>query len=75
MPFNAEFFARQLKVKRAERGWNQNELAEASGVSLGTIARYEMCANKPSFETICDLADALECSTDDFWERNERKAS
>ena len=52
MPFNADFFARQLKVKRAE-----------------------MCATKPSFETICDLADALECSTDDFWERNERKAS
>lgn len=75
MPFNAEFFARRLKVKRAEMGWNQNELAEASGVSLGTVARYEMCATKPSFETICDLADALECSTDDFWERNERKAS
>ena len=69
MSFNAEFFARQLKVKRAERGWNQNELAEASGVSLGTIARYEMCANKPSFETICDLADALDC--DDFWERDK----
>lgn len=75
MGFSADFFSRQLKVKRAEKGWNQNELADASGVSLGAIARYEMCANRPTFETVCELANALGCSTDDFWEREERKAS
>ena len=69
MPFNADYFARALKVKRAEKGWNQSELAEASGVSLGAIARYEMGANKPTFETVCEIADALDCDTDEFWDR------
>ena len=66
MFFDAEYFARTLKVKRAERGWSQSDLAEKSKVALNAIARYESEANAPTFETVCKLADALDCSLDDF---------
>ena len=66
MPFTAEHFARTLKVKRAERGWSQAMLSEQSNVTLNAIARYESEANTPSFDTVCKLADAFNCSLDDF---------
>lgn len=69
MGFNSDYFARALKVKRAERGWTQADLANKSGVSIGAIARHEMADTKPTFETVCHIADAFECATDDFWDR------
>lgn len=74
MPFNADYFSRALKVERAKNGWSQDDLSGASGLSKNAIARYESGENKPSFQAACKLADALGCSTDDFWVR-DRKAS
>lgn len=34
-------FARIVRVAREQRGWNQDQLAEASGVSRPTIQRWE----------------------------------
>ncbi len=66
MAFNAETFSRTMKVKRAERGWSQQDLAKASGISIGMIARYESETNAPSFENVCKIAEAFRCSVDDF---------
>ena len=67
--FDREYLSRSMKVKRAERGWTQADLARASGVDLNTIARAEACKNIPNFTTMCALADAFGCRTDDFWPR------
>lgn len=66
MSFDGHEFARSMKVKRAERQWSQQDLAKASGISVGMIARYESEANAPSFENVCKIAEAFHCSTDDF---------
>lgn len=66
MPYSASHLSRTLKVKRCERGWNQDDLAAVSKVSKGAIARYEMEENTPGFDTMVKLADALGCSLDDF---------
>ena len=42
------FTARQIKAARALLGWNQPNLAEASGVSLQTIKRMELSADRVS---------------------------
>lgn len=66
MSYSSSHMARTLKVKRTERGWNQEQLAEAAGLSKSAIARYEAELNAPSFDAVCKLADALGCDTDDF---------
>lgn len=68
MKYSPEFFARQLRVKRAERDWKQEDLAEAADVSLNTIARYETGTNVPSFANVVAIAQAFGCPTDDFYQ-------
>lgn len=69
MAYSSEYFSRSLKVERTKRGWTQNDLANISGVSLNAIAKYEIGAHIPSFDSVCKLATALGCPTDAFWER------
>jgi predicted transcriptional regulator len=40
------FTARQMKAAWSLLGWNQPKLAEASGVSLPTIKRMELSADR-----------------------------
>ncbi len=40
------FTARQIKAARSLLGWEQRRLAEASGVSLPTIKRMELYADR-----------------------------
>lgn len=69
MPYDENYFARVLKSKRAMKGWDQEALATESGVNKNSIARYETGDTTPGFDITCRLAEALDCSTDDFWER------
>lgn len=69
MAFDLQYMAREMKKKRIDKGWDQQDLADASGVSKDSIARYEAGINAPTFENACKIADAFECPTDDFWQK------
>ena len=57
-----------LKGIRELRGMTQQELAEKSGVSEGTISAIEMGnAKKPLFETIVRLAHVLKVKPINIW--------
>lgn len=62
MDFTKEDFSHRLAALRTERGWNQSQLSEKSGVSKESIANYESCRSIPNLFIACKLADALECS-------------
>lgn len=62
--FDKETFATNLKVERMKHRWSQIDLAKASGVSLGSIARYETSENVPTLDTALQIARALGCSID-----------
>lgn len=62
--FDIKTFSQRLKALRMERGMDQDALAEASGVSKGTIARYEIGRNIPRVDVVVSLARALGCSCD-----------
>ena len=62
--FNAETFSRRLKSLREERGMDQRQLAEASGVSLDSVKRYETGRNIPRADALMSMAQALDCSVD-----------
>ncbi len=51
--------AEKIKDERTHRGWSQEKLAQKAGVSLLTIGTIERLKNKPSVETLAQIADAL----------------
>lgn len=66
LSFNPDTLAHRLKVLRAEARMDQQALADASGVSLGAIARYETGRNVPQLDTAFAIATALNCRIDDL---------
>lgn len=64
--YNPKALARALKVRRLMAEMSQNDLAEASGVSVASISKYESEATGPTFENVCKLAAALGCTPNDL---------
>lgn len=53
-----EEIAHKLKLIRKDSGFSQSELAERSGVSLGSLKRFES-SGQISFESLLKLAQIL----------------
>lgn len=53
-------FAERLKELRKEKNMTQVQLAEALGVSKGTIAMWEIGKREPNFETLDRLSDIFD---------------
>lgn len=63
-----------LKNIRTQRGYNQKQLSEISGVNLRMIQHYEQGVkdiNLAQSTTLYKLAQALECSMEDLLELRE----
>ena len=57
-----------LKECRLKRGFTQKELADRSGIPLSLIQKYEqgrLNIDLAKLETICALANALDCEISD----------
>ena len=57
----------RVKELRAERGWTQQQLAEAVGVSRQSINSIERSRYVPSLELALDFARVFRCSTDEIF--------
>ena len=64
MAYSNETFAHRMKVMRAERKFSQKDLAEASGVGIDSIARYEVGDVTPRLDNAYAIANALGCTID-----------
>lgn len=53
----------QLRGARARRGLTQGQLAEAAGLSMPTVARYERGSVTPTRETLLRLGHALQLAS------------
>jgi transcriptional regulator with XRE-family HTH domain len=56
---NASNFAGRLKELRQAAGLTQKQLAEKAGMALGGINKLEQGVNRPSWESVLALAEAL----------------
>lgn len=56
--------AQRMRQRRKERGLSQQDLSRKSGVSLGSLKRFER-EHQISLESLVKLAFALDCE-DDF---------
>ena len=55
-----------LKKLRTSRGLSQQELANRLSINRSTYARYETSSTQPDFDTLKQLADYFEVSTDEL---------
>ena len=54
----------ELRKRRQQRGLTQEKMAMRVEVHRTTYVRYERGDVQPSLETLCRLAEVLECTTD-----------
>ena len=57
-------FGTRLKEIRKKKGYTQVNLAEALGVSKGTVAMWETEKRTPGFDTLCEISSMLDVRTD-----------
>ena len=55
-----------------EQGYNQEQLADATGLTQATISKYINKKQMPSIKAIINLAYALDCTTDELIEFGDR---
>ena len=54
------WISQKIKSLRVERGWNQTQLSERSGLPQSHVSRLERAVHSPSFKTLGKLASAFE---------------
>ncbi|MBD8528180.1 helix-turn-helix domain-containing protein [Pseudoxanthomonas sp. CAU 1598] len=59
-------FGDRLAAWRKQRGWTQAQLAEALGLNLTQIKRYETGASQPSLDALRTIALTLNVSLDEL---------
>ena len=57
----------RVKALRTERGWTQQQLAEAVGVSRQSINSIERNRYVPSLELALEFSRVFGCATDDIF--------
>lgn len=57
-------FADRLKETRKDQGYTQATLAQALGVSNGTVAMWETGKRTPDFSMLCQISDLLDRRVD-----------
>ena len=73
-PLNPTTFANRLVTARKQAGLTQNALADAAGLHVSNIRRYEAGTNQPTIDALRNLALALATSTDQLlFEPHERE--
>ncbi len=64
--YDRERMARRVKSLRADKGWDQGQLAENAGVSKDTVVSVETARRGIGLDMTCALADALGCTLDEL---------
>jgi transcriptional regulator with XRE-family HTH domain len=61
------FLAQQIFFRRDRRGWSQDELARASGLTQAQVATLEAGQANPTLRTVAKLATALSCTVGELF--------
>lgn len=61
-----DIFSENLREMMGEKGLGQNELAQRSNISKGTISKLIAGTTMPSLRSIINLSYALDCTTDEL---------
>lgn len=64
MPYDKQAVARRLKSLRADKGWDQQKLADEIGVDKSTIAHYELGDTCMGLDKAYAITEAFGCTID-----------
>lgn len=67
--------AQKLREFRKKQGLTQEQLAEAMGVTVGAVSKWESGASTPDVSLILELADFFETSVDVLLGYTQQSAS
>lgn len=59
---------KNIKIYRKLRGLTQEKLADKINKDLGFLGKIEIAYSKPSFDTIIDIANALDISLKELFD-------
>lgn len=62
---------RKTKFSTKGKPWTQGELADACGISLGTIQKIESGVSWPDWNTMVKISKALDMSVDHFYVKQD----
>lgn len=65
-------FYEKLTELRKSRGWSQEQLGEAVGVSRQTVSKWELGLTTPEMEKLIELSDIFEISIDELVGKREQ---
>lgn len=66
---NLSLLPETVKKLRNLKGWKQRDLAEKTNLSTGVIGKLESGESFPRYENLIAIADALEVSLDELFNR------
>jgi putative transcriptional regulator len=69
----APTISNSVKELRATRGWTQEQLAQAAGVSRQSINSIERNRYVPSLELALKFAQIFACSTDEIFQLENKQ--
>jgi len=69
----ASNISNSVKELRATRGWTQEQLAQAAGVSRQSINSIERNRYVPSLELALKFAQIFACSTDEIFQLENKQ--
>ena len=59
-------FAENLQALRKKKGWSQEQLAVAIGVTRQTVSKWELGSTTPELEKLLALSKLFQVSLDDL---------
>lgn len=65
-------FGRAVRMRRAELGMNQEELADKATLGRSFLSGIETGRRKATIDSVWKLATALRCKPSQLWETAER---
>ncbi len=63
-----------IKVKRKEKKLSQSELAQMIGVNQTAVSQWERGATMPTLDKAARIANALGCTIDELYGREENES-
>jgi transcriptional regulator with XRE-family HTH domain len=66
-----KLLGKNIKKRRMELGYTQQELADKIGKGLNFVGKIEVAFSKPSFDTIIDISEALNIELKDLFDFDE----
>ncbi|MDR3288821.1 MAG: helix-turn-helix domain-containing protein [Peptococcaceae bacterium] len=71
----SQILARRLKTERELKGWTQAEMAKQLGISNGTLSGYERDYREPDLNTLDEISNLLNVSSDYLLGKTPKKNS